>query len=238
MCTRYLLLQQHYRAVLRRLGVRPPEDFVSRYNIAPGRPIPAIRLTPGGGARAAAALRWGLVPAWAKDASAGARLINARAASLAEKPSFRDALRERRCVIPASGFYEWEVADAHRLPWLFTRRDGQPFGLAGLWESWRGPAGEVLETCAVVTTEPNEVVRPIHHRMPVAFTPEECEQWLAPGPLAAGVVARLLRPLAAADLTARRVGCRVNQVGNEGEDCLAPPEPGGDEPPRQLPLEL
>lgn len=229
MCCRYLLLEQHYRDVLARLGIAAPAEFLSRYNIAPGSDIPLVRTKPIRGAsapaREAARLHWGLVPAWAKSAD-GEPLVNARAETLAAKPSFRDAFRTRRCVIPASGFYEWAVIGRARRPWLFRRRDEQPFGLAGLWESWRAPNGAMLETCAVITTEPNDLMRPIHHRMPVMLAPEEFAAWLDPRTTEPALLAPLLRTPEAAAMSAIAVSPHVSDVRNEGPECLAPAAPG------------
>jgi putative SOS response-associated peptidase YedK len=229
MCCRYLLLEQHHRDVLARLGIAAPAEFLSRYNIAPGSDIPLVRtkssrdtVTP---PREAARLRWGLVPAWAKSAD-GEPLVNARAETLAAKPSFRDAFRARRCVIPASGFYEWELIGRARRPWLFRRREEQPFGLAGLWDSWRAPDGAVLETCAVITTEPNDLMRPIHHRMPAMLAPEQFEAWLDPRATEPAQLAPLLRPPDAAAMSALAVGPHVSDVRHEGPACLAPAAPG------------
>ncbi|MDP3070407.1 MAG: SOS response-associated peptidase [Opitutaceae bacterium] len=222
MCSRFLLLQQHYRDLLARLGLAAPAEFLSRYNIAPGSAIPLVRTKPAGRTPAPLSLtrlHWGLVPAWAKSAD-GELLVNARAETLATKPSFRDAFRARRCIIPASGFYEWEAVGRARQPWLFRRRDEQPFGLAGLWESWRAPDGAVFETCAVITTEPNPLMRPIHHRMPVMLDEAACRAWLEPGEPAA--LQALLRPADAATMTATAVGPHVSNVRHEGPECLAP----------------
>jgi putative SOS response-associated peptidase YedK len=245
MCCRYVLLAQHYRDVLARLGIAAPAEFLSRYNIAPGSDIPLVRTTAsapspsnprtpparGAPARAAAQLRWGLVPAWARHAD-GELLVNARAETLAAKPSFRDAFRARRCVIPASGFYEWEAIGRARRPWLFRRRDEQPFGLAGLWETWRAPDGAVLETCAVVTTEPNDLMRPIHHRMPVMLAPEQFAAWLDPRVTAPEKLAPLLRSPESAAMSALAVGPHVSDVRHEGPECVAAapaPPPGAGE---------
>ena len=229
MCCRFLLKQQHYRDMLTRLGIAAPADFVSRYNIAPGTDIPVVRRKPGKiASHEATRLHWGLVPSWAKDAD-GPPLVNARAESLAEKPSFRDALRSRRCIIPASGFYEWEVLGRARKPWLFTRRDEQPFGLAGLWETWTEPGGPVLESCAVITTAPNSLMEPIHHRMPVMLAPDDFPRWLDATPNEA---AALLVTPPSADLSAMAVSARVSQVRNDDPACIEPWRDAADDEPQ------
>jgi putative SOS response-associated peptidase YedK len=234
MCTRFLLLESHYREIMERLGIVATAQFLSRYNLPPGSQLPAVRTR--GTTREAATLGWGLVPAWAKS-NDGARPVNARAETVADKPSFRDALRSRRCIIPASGFYEWEQRGRARQPWLFRRRDEQPFGFAGLWESWCAPDGTVLATCAVITTGPNELMRPIHHRMPVMLTPEQFDPWLDPRVTGPAQLAPLLRPAAAATMTALAVDTFVSNVRHEGPACLAPATEGGNGTP-QLSLDL
>ena len=232
MCCRYLLLQEHLRALLEQMGIETLADFRSRYNLPPGSDVPVVRVAPGGAGRVVALLHWGLVPGWAKDRTAfGPKLANARAESLAGKPSFRDAFRRRRCVLPASGFYEWEERGHARLPWLFRRRDGQPLLLAGLWDSWQSPDGGVLESCTVITTGPNELMRPIHDRMPAILTPEQCDRWLDPVEQAPARLAPLLAPLSAEQLTTERVSKRVNNLAHDDELCLRPSpldEPGED----------
>ena len=169
-------------------------------------------------------VKWGLVPYWAKDPSMGARMNNARAETVAEKPSFREAYRKRRCLIPASGFYEWQELGGKmrgsqaKQPWYIHPREGELFAFAGLWESWNGPGG-VLETCAIVTTEPNEVMAPIHERMPVIVAPADYGRWLdgAEG---------LLGPCPASTIAAYPVSKAVNRAANDSPDLLVPLDTG------------
>lgn len=226
MCTRYVLLEQHYRDVLARLGIAAPAEFLSRYNIAPNTDIPVVRRTPRTTKNESAHLRWGLVPGWAKSAD-GPPLVNARADTVAAKPTFRDALRQRRCVIPASGFYEWETIGRAKKPWLFRLRDEAPFGFAGLWETWHGPDGSVRESCAFITGEPNDLMRPIHNRMPVILTSETFEAWLDPAVTEPAQLAPLLRVPANDSVTKFAVSTYVSNVRHEGPACL---EPTGPEP--------
>jgi putative SOS response-associated peptidase YedK len=238
MCCRYLLLRAHLNEMLARLGVRGAAELVSHYNIAPGTKIPAVRKKPGSDTCEHAALRWGLVPAWAKGDSVGTRLVNARAESLADKPYFRDAFRARRCLIPASGFYEWKAIGRARQPWLFQLRGERPFFLAGLWESWTAPDGALLETCAVITTEPNCLMQPIHHRMPVILPMDVADQWLDPSGEPEQLAARFLQPFPPGQMIARLVSSRVNSVANDDEDCLASAELDRDVDDGQLAWDL
>ncbi|MBL9203225.1 MAG: SOS response-associated peptidase [Opitutaceae bacterium] len=226
MCTRYHLSREHYREILAALGIAAPDDFDTRYNIAPMSRIPTVRAGPKG--PEAVLCRWGLVPAWARSAD-GAPLLNARAETAATKPAFRGALRHRRCVVPASGYYEWQAIGRARRPWFFRRRDGAPFGFAGLWETWRDPAGTILESCAIITIEPNDLARPIHDRMPVMLVAEQFTPWLDPGLTEPASLAPILRPPDDAAMTALAVGPHVSNVRHEGPECLAPAPPGTDE---------
>ncbi|HEY0947156.1 MAG TPA: SOS response-associated peptidase, partial [Opitutaceae bacterium] len=149
--------------------------------------------------------------------------INARAETLAERPSFRDAFRGRRCLIPVSGFFEWHARS--RQPWLFRRRDEAPFCLAAVWEIWRSPDGSHLESCAVITTAPNAVMAPIHHRMPVILREEDCERWLDPRVRDPASLARLLQPHPGDEMHAQALDSRVNHVANDDPACLAPAAP-------------
>jgi putative SOS response-associated peptidase YedK len=206
----------------RLLGVEAADvsDLLPRYNIAPSQPVVAVRLAEEG-RHAIAWLRWGLVPSWAKDPSIGHSLINARAETVAEKPAFRGAFKSRRCLIPASGFYEWQAAGGkQKQPHFIRMLDGRPFALAGLWECWRVGEGEPVETCAILTTEANAVVGPIHQRMPVIVAQDAFGSWLDPHTPPPELHA-LLRTYRAEEMTAVPVGRFVNNPRNEGPRCLA-----------------
>jgi putative SOS response-associated peptidase YedK len=236
MCTRYVLLKEHLRELLARLGLEAEPNFVSRYNIAPGSFIPAMRNPPKATRHEAVALRWGLVPSWAQRDESGNQLVNARAETLADKPSFREAFRARRCIIPASGFYEWENRGRVKQPWLFRWRDERPFGFAGLWESWRAPDGMMLETCAVITSEPNELMRSIHHRMPVMLTPEQFAPWLDPSVTQPADLAPLLRIASPENMSAIAVRRYMSNVRHEGPECLVPAGVNGEGDDNQFSL--
>lgn len=227
MCGRYLLTTP-IELLRRAFGFAgPPPNLAPRWNVAPTQVMPVIRRDEAGG-RELAMLRWGLVPSWAKDASVGARMINARGETVAEKPAFRDAFRRRRCLVPADGFYEWperqhEAGDDPR-PVLFRAADGQPFAFAGLWERWRQPDGAPLETYTIVNTAAAPPMTRYHHRVPIVLAPGDHARWLDP----AADPSELLRPPPADFLVAIRVSNRVNAVRNDDEACI---EPAGDAPP-------
>ncbi len=190
----------------------PPVE--PRFNIAPSQEILAVRDE--GDGRETAFFRWGLVPSWAKDASAGARLINARSETVEEKPSFRDAFRRRRCIIPADGFYEWRRAGGSKQPYYFRMRDESPFGFAGLWERWEGDGGRALNSCTILTTEANDVLRPVHDRMPVILHSEDYALWLEAGERERTVLRELLRPYPAEEMIGYPVSAIVNSPSNQG----------------------
>jgi len=264
MCGRYVLKKEDLEALVRQFGVNSLEEFHSRYNIAPTSIVPLIRplefegmpppppedragdATPSsrmaeGATRASrlpgrrievAGVRWGLIPAWTKPHVPVRPLVNVRAETLVTR--FKGALRRRRCVLPASGFFEWESVGSRKQPWYFAMRDGGPFGLAGIWETWRGGDGVVLETCAIITTTPNGLLSRIHDRMPVMLTPDQSIAWVnAADPAAAE---RLLASVPDDAMTAMRVGPAVSNVRNNGPDCIAatPDDPGETEPQLSL----
>ena len=203
-----------------------PLNLQPRYNAAPSQNVAAVRDTAHG--RRLSMLRWGLIPSWARDPAIGHKLINARAETAAEKPSFRAALRHRRCLIPADGFYEWQRQGGNRQPWLFGLRNGAPFAFAGLYERWTVPAsaaltgslaernpGDVVETCTILTTTANETVAPVHGRMPVILPPDAYGPWLAGQDVP-------LAPYPAGDMTAHPVSTLVNRPNNDDPRCVEP----------------
>ena len=195
-----------------------PSLFEPRYNIAPTQAVAAVRSTATG--QELVRLRWGLIPSWAADPAIGKKLLNARAETVAEKPSFRSAIKRRRCLIPASGFYEWQKTGARRKqPYFIRPRDGGLFAFAGLWEEWHDPRGEVVETCTILTTEANDLMRPLHDRMPVILDPTSDARWLDAGADAASLHA-LLVPYHSEKMEAFPVNPWVSNPKHEGPRCL------------------
>ncbi|MGD8463717.1 MAG: SOS response-associated peptidase [Anaerolineae bacterium] len=196
-------------------------DLKPRYNIAPTQPVATVRAAAGGPAREMVLLHWGLIPFWAKDPGIGSRMINARSETVAEKPAFRAAFRRRRCLVVADGFYEWQKQNGNKQPYYIHLRDGQPFAFAGLWEHWEGEAG-VIESCTLLTTEPNELVRPVHNRMPVIVKPDDYELWLDPEMQQPERLQPLLGPYPSAEMDAYPVSRRVNRPQNDDPQCIEP----------------
>ena len=196
-------------------------DLEPRYNIAPSQQVAAVRGDLAG-RRELVSLRWGLVPHWAKDVKIGTKLINARSETARDKPSFREALKHRRCVIPASGFYEWQGAGKQRIPHYIHPKDGGLLSLAGLWERWTSPAGEPLESCTILTTRSNELIVKLHDRMPVILAPQDLEQWLAHDQTDPARFDALLQPCSSELLTEHVVSTRVNSPGFDSPECLLP----------------
>lgn len=225
MCGRYLLISPI--AELRRVfGVANAGiDLAARWNIAPTMECLAV-LRNESGYRGFAWLRWGLVPSWARDASGAARMINARGETVAEKPAYRDALRRRRCLIPADGFYEWPETGADRRPVLFRRDDLAPFAFAGLWEDWADPDGSRLRSFAIVNTEARGKLRAWHHRVPITLDADQQARWLDPDADPSSLVAGP----AFEDFSTLRVSTHVNAVRNDDPRCIAP-APDIAEPP-------
>ena len=215
MCGRFLLLTSG-KDIAEAFDLTGFPELAPRYNIAPTQPVVAVRASASG--RAAALLRWGLVAPWAKDTKQSP--INARSETVAEKPTFRHALRKRRCLVPADGFYEWAAAGSRKQPFCFRPGDGRPFAFAGLWEHWEGPDGP-LESCCILTTTANDLVRPVHDRMPVIVPERHWSAWLDAGLQEAGTLLPLLRPFPSDAMRAHPVGQLVNNPRNDGPECLA-----------------
>ena len=195
-----------------------------RYNIAPSQMVPAITNR---APQELTFLKWGLVPSWAKDPTIGNRMINARSETAAEKPSFRRAFKRRRCLIPADGYYEWTKRDGKKVPMYIKRKDRDVFAFAGLWESWKQPDGSWLGACAILTTDANSFIRPIHHRMTVIVEPEDFDIWLSDGELKKEEWLPLMVGCSPETLTAYEVSTLVNKPANDNPTVIFPVESPG-----------
>lgn len=200
-----------------------PEVLPPRYNVAPMQTVATI-MREEANVNAFAWMKWGLVPSWAKDAKGGGKMINARAEGIDTKPAFRSAIKRRRCLILTNGFYEWRKnADDSKTPMFISLADDEPFGFAGLWERWTDPeTGEILTTCSVITTEPNDLMAKIHNRMPVILPREAHDLWLDYKMMDTSKVMGLLKPYPAAQMKAYEVSTKVNNARNEGADLIQP----------------
>jgi putative SOS response-associated peptidase YedK len=198
-----------------------PEEMPQRYNIAPTQPVAVVA---NNGQKQVEFFRWGLVPFWAKDRSIGNRMINARSETLAEKPAFRAAYRRRRCLVLADGFYEWhkEPGQKRKTPYHIRLKSGSPFAFAGLWESWRSPDEEMVLSCTIITTQPNDLVAAVHHRMPVILDRAAYDLWLDPAERGPQELGSWLRPYPSSEMVAYPVSTVVNNPANEVADCVVP----------------
>lgn len=223
MCGRFSL-SVNPRAIAEQFGLdlKSIGPFAPRYNIAPTQPVAAVRMGPDRATRQWTHFLWGLVPAWAKDPSIGQRMINARGETVSEKPSFRTALKRRRCLVPSDGFYEWRKEGAAKVPYFIHQIERGPFALAGLWEHWIGKDGTELETCTLITTAANTMMAPLHARMPVILSPEDYALWLDPSEEKSTALLPLLAPREWSDMQAFAVNGFVNNARNEGPQCLEP----------------
>ena len=220
MCGRYTLTSP-IEVLAEEFGVTGPLPEVQpSYNVAPGREVAAV-LTGSDGGRRLEVLKWGLVPSWAKDPGIGYRMINARSETAAEKPSFRKAIKERRCLILADGFYEWRKVGNAKQPFHFKMEDARPFAFAGLWERWERD-GQEIRSCTILTTEANDLVREVHERMPVILPPENYEAWLDPDTRDPSPLLPLLAPYPSGAMTAYPVSRAVNSPSNDGPMCVEP----------------
>lgn len=194
----------------------------ARYNIAPTQMVAAVRRLEEQPNRQLAWLRWGLIPSWADGPAIGNRMINARSETVAEKPAFRSALRRRRCLVIADGFYEWKKDGQRKVPYFVRMRDDRPFGFAGLWDAWEGADHSAIESCTLLTTEANELMWPIHDRMPVIIARGDYDRWLDPALDRAEAIQPLLRPYPSEPMEAYAVSAHVNRPGNEDPKCIEP----------------
>ena len=203
-----------------RFGFRAGDlQYRPRYNVAPTQEV--LTVTSDGAENGGQFMKWGLIPFWAKDPSIGSRMINARAETVAEKPSFRQAFQKRRCLVLADGFYEWRKEGRLKVPMRIVLKSGEPFGFAGLWETWRSPEGELVRSCTIVTTVPNAVMEPIHNRMPVILAKETETLWLDPANSDTAELRELLVPYPAGEMEAYEVSRLVNSPGQDLPDCIA-----------------
>lgn len=197
--------------------------FTARYNIAPSQPVPAIRVFQG--RQQAVDLHWGLVPYWADDPKIGYRMINARSETLSEKSAFRNAFRQRRCLVLADGYYEWKTDGKKKQPFYVHMKDHRPFAFAGLWESWRGSASvkleQPLESCTIVTTVSNELTADVHERMPAILTSEDAQLWLDPEFQGVERLTEMLRPYESDEMRMYPVSTLVNKPANDSAECIA-----------------
>lgn len=219
MCGRFTLTID-VNSVARAFGASVPPSLQTgpRYNVAPTQEVVTVMSN---GERHLDQLRWGLVPSWAKDESIGSKMINARAETLTEKPSFKRLLPSKRCLIVADGFYEWKKEHGGKTPMYITMKGHEPFAFAGLWDMWKDPDGQPLRTCTIITTDPNELLATIHNRMPAILGREACDAWLDPTLRNANALVSLLKPYPVAEMTARPVSRLVNNPQFEGAELLA-----------------
>ena len=218
MCGRFTLtinpdeLQQQFG-----LSEPPPTQLAPRYNIAPTQ---AVAVIANNSDRKLELFQWGLIPSWAKDPKIGSKMINARAETLAEKPSFRTALKRRRCLVVADGFYEWKKTGSGKTPMYIQLKDGRPFGFAGLWEAWQSPEDGLIKTCTIITTTPNELMESIHNRMPAILLPAHEDLWLDPTMTNISEAMSVLLPYPADAMRAIPVSTKVNAASGTGPELI------------------
>ena len=219
MCGRYCITSapEAIRALFRYLE---QPNFPPRYNVAPTQPVPIVRLVEG--KRQFALVRWGLIPSWVKDPKGFTLLINARGESVNDKPAFRNAMKRRRCLFPADGFYEWKAEASRKRPFFAHPVKPGPIAFAGLWETWTGPNGEELETAAIVTTQANRTLASVHHRAPVIVPPEAFDLWLDCAKVDAATAAAVIAPAPEASMAVYEISTAVNRVANDTPMLLEP----------------
>lgn len=219
MCGRFALTSSTAE-IIKEFDIEGPSTpFSPSYNIAPSLDILAVI---NDGANRLALFHWGLIPHWAKDEKIGHRMINARAESLSEKPSFRTALKKRRCLVVADGFYEWKHAGKKKTPYYVRLKNHRPFGLAGLYDEWKSPEGEVIDSCTIITTDSNALIERIHDRMPVIVPKDMREMWLDPANRDSEQVLKALKAYSSKDMEIYQVSTIVNSPANDSPECIKP----------------
>jgi putative SOS response-associated peptidase YedK len=230
MCGRYLIISSP-EAIRRLFGYPQQPNFPPRYNVAPTQPVPIVRRVDGN--RQFALVRWGLIPPWVRDPRAFSLLVNARAESVNDKPAFRNAMRRRRCLVPADGFYAWKEDGGRKRPYCVRPRHGGPIAFAGLWETWMGPNGEEMETVAIITTPANRELAALHDRMPAIVPPEAFDLWLDCRNVDALTATELCVPVPDGLLEAYEVSPAVNRADNDGPELIAPASAQPPAPPNE-----
>ncbi|MEC4815421.1 MAG: SOS response-associated peptidase [Scytonema sp. PMC 1069.18] len=221
MCGRFTLYQLG-NALAQIFHVEKLPELEPKYNIAPTQMVTTVLYNSATKKRELQQLRWGLIPSWAKDPRMGVKLINARAETVTEKPAFRSAFKHRRCLIVADGFYEWQQQGSKKQPFYFRLLEEKPFGFAGLWEQWKSPEGDQISSCTILTTEANQLVQPIHDRMPVILQPEDYDTWLDPQLQTPERLQPLLHPYSSEKMTAYPVSTLVNSPKHNHPECVKP----------------
>jgi putative SOS response-associated peptidase YedK len=224
MCGRYRLSRRNQIIAEHFETADWQDDWSPRYNIAPTQTVPVIRQHPKEPRRDLSPMRWGLIPSWAKDTSGAARMINARSETAPTLPAFREAMKLRRCLVPADGFYEWQRRGSAKQPFCFEVGEGGLFAFAGLWERWRDPGGQWLKSFSILTTTPNAVTSTVHDRMPVILAPDSYDLWLDPGMHNVAAISELLKPFDARLMRCYPVSSRLNHVANDDAECSTPTE--------------
>jgi putative SOS response-associated peptidase YedK len=219
MCGRFVIISPP-EALRRLFGYSEQPNMPPRHNIAPTQPVPVVIVE--NGARHFRLMRWGFIPAWVKDPRTFALLINARAETVQEKPAFKNAIKRRRCLVPADGYYEWQASATRQRPFFIHRRDGGPFGLAALAETWIGPNGEELDTVAIVTAAASADLAPLHHRVPVTIAPGDFDRWLDCRAVDAEAAMPLLAAPEEGEFAWHEVSTRVNRVANDDAQLILP----------------
>jgi putative SOS response-associated peptidase YedK len=233
MCGRFVITSAP-EALRRLFGYIDQPNFPPRYNVAPTQPVPVVII--GNRARQFRLMRWGFIPAWVKDPRGFALLINARAETVLDKPAFKNAIRRRRCLIPADGYYEWSQAEARKRPYFIHARDGQPFGFAGLAETWIGPNGEELDTVAILTTAASADLAVLHPRVPVTIARSDFDRWLDCANDEVDAAMALLTAPDEGEFAWHEVSTRVNRTANDDAQLILPisPEQAAAEAPKPV----